>query len=223
MPSRRFSRRPLFPGARIPRLSRSGRIKLSILLVLAVLVAVLTHASLYLRKVSSEIAMSDAQDVVTLAVNEAISQVITEGGYGYEDFVTLEKDTEGNITAVSTNMARVNVLATALLSRVAGAADSGRLDIRIPLGNLSGSSLLLGKGPDVPVEIIMLTSSTVDYYDEFESAGINQTKHRLLLKVDVDVDILIPWATLSTRVETDVIIAETLIVGKVPGTYVDLR
>lgn len=145
---------------------------------------------------------------------------MAEGDYDYGYFVSLEKDTEGNITAVSTNMSRINIISSEILSRVVEAAANGQLDLRVPLGNLLGSNILLGKGPEVPVEIITLTSSYIDIENELVSTGINQAKHKIVLKIDVDIDILVPWDVLTTTVESSVLIAETVIVGRVPDTYV---
>lgn len=216
-------RRSLSAGLELPKLSRKTRVRLRLIIVISAVIAMLVTASLYLRAISCEMALSDAQDIVVYAINEAINKVMTENDYPSDYFVKLEKDSDGNVTAITTNMTHINSLSTTILGEVVDAANNGKLDIRIPLGNLFGSNLLLGRGPDIPVEIIMLTSSFVDFGNEFVSAGINQSKHRLILMVNVDIDILIPWATLTTRVETDVIIAETVVVGKVPETYVNMN
>lgn len=177
----------------------------------------------FLGRLTAEMAMSDATDMVIEAINETVRSTMAQGDYGYDHFVSLEKDTSGNITAVSANMAHINAISAEILNKVIDSAESGKLNLRVPLGNLLGSSLLLGKGPDVPVEIITLTSSFVDIENELIATGINQAKHKIVLKINVDIDILIPWDVLSTRVESSVLIAETVIVGKVPETYVSVE
>ena len=81
----------------------------------------------------------------------------------------------------------------------------------------------MGRGPDVPVEIIMMTSSRVEFQNNVVTAGINQTKHQLVLEVIVDIDILIPWGTESAQVVTEVMISDVVVVGKVPGTYMSMQ
>ena len=103
-----------------------------------------------------------------------------------------------------------------------GSADNRTLTVRIPAGNLTGISLLMGRGPLVPVEILMLTSSRVGFDNSIVTAGINQTKHQILLTVTVDIDVLIPWGTESTQVISQVLIADTIVVGQVPETFVSL-
>lgn len=204
------------------RFRSSGTKILAFILCVAFLVFLL-RAAAYLRRLTGEMAMSDAIDVVTLAVNDTVNRIMAEGNYSYDYFVSIEKDNEGNVAAISANMSRINAVSAQILSEVVAAAENGVLDIRVPIGNLLGSNILMGKGPEVPVEVITLTSSFIDIENEIVSTGINQAKHKILLKIDVDVDILVPWDLLTTRVESHVLIAETVIVGRVPDTYIDVE
>ena len=215
--------RPLYVGVRTPRLTRRQKMMIRFLLVMILFAALLIPSSRYLKQVSGEIALSDAIDIITLSVNDTIHEMMGEGAFDYNYFVNLEKDSEGNITAITSNMARINKLSSELLQDVVDASGGGTLDIEIPLGNLLGSNILMGRGPDIPVKIIMLTSSYADFRNELVSAGINQTKHQILLEVVVDIDILLPWETLSTEVVSEVLVAETVIVGQVPDTYLTLE
>ena len=88
---------------------------------------------------------------------------------------------------------------------------------------MSGLNLLMGKGPNVPVDIIMLTSSRVDFRNDIVSSGINQAKYQLILEVTIDIDVLVPWGTESASTVTEVIVADTVIVGKVPETYLNME
>ena len=118
--------------------------------------------------------------------------------------------------------ASTSAAVNAILEQVVGSADNRTLTVRIPAGNLTGISLLMGRGPLVPVEILMLTSSRVGFDNSIVTAGINQTKHQILLTVTVDIDVLIPWGTESTQVISQVLIADTIVVGQVPETFVSL-
>ncbi len=216
---RRRGRAPLVR----PLLSHKTAFRLLLLLLILSVCVTAFRGAAYLRRLAGEMAMSDAIDKISLAVNETVSRIMAEGDYDYDHFVTVEKDNNGNVAAVSTNMSRINAVSTEILSEVVSAAENGVLDIRVPLGNLTGSNLLMGKGPEILVEVITLTSSYIDIENELVSAGINQAKHKIILKLDVDVDILVPWDLITTRVESKVLIAETVIVGRVPDTYVDVE
>ena len=92
-------------------------------------------------------------------------------------------------------------------------------DLSIPVGSLTGSALLAGRGPRITVRMESVGSSTAWFENAFASAGINQTRHEIVLHVDVSVSILLPGFTTATRVSNAVTVAETIIVGMVPDTY----
>ena len=201
------------------RHKRRSKLGLFLPLVLILVAAI----SWFLGDLATQMAVSDATDIVTKTVNDSINEVIGKGVYGFDYFVTLEKDGEGNVTAISSDMTHINTLSTEILNSVIESTDNGIIKINIPAGNLSGLNLLLNKGPDIQVDIIMLTSSRVDFRNEMVSCGINQAKYQLVLEVTVDIDILVPWGTESATTVTEVIVADTVIVGKVPNTYLNME
>ena len=201
-----------------PRKRRAG----VALLLLAAALMFLASALLYLKKLSGQIAVSDACDIMTVQVNDAIREVMREGDFDADYFIKFEKNEVGEVTAISSNMAHINALSAELLERVVGLTENRRLTVSIPAGNLSGVSLLMGRGPGVPVEILVLTSSRVEFQNNIVTAGINQTKHQISLHVIVDVDVLVPWGTESAQVCTEVLIADTVVVGQVPDTYLNI-
>lgn len=201
--------------------SNGKRLKISPFLI--IVFVLLLISSTLLKNLATKMAVSDATDAVTKAVNDAINVVIGNGEYGFDYFISLEKDSSGNISAVTSNMAHINLLSTEILNTVISSTDNGVLSIKIPVGNLTGLNLLLNKGPEIETEIIMLTSSRVDFRNEIESCGINQAKYQLILEVTIDIDILVPWGTQSTSTVTEVIVADTVIVGKVPDTFLNLE
>lgn len=207
-------------GPRKPR-DRGGRI--SLLLFFLGLLSFLVCASIFLRSISTQIAVSDASDVVSMRVNQIIAEVMAEGQYDGDYFVSFEKTESGEVSAISCQMARINTLSAKILDRVVGATENTVTTVKIPLGNLSGVSLLMGRGPKIPVEIVTLTSSRVAFKNNIVSAGINQTKHQIALQILVDIDVLVPWGTASTQVSAEVLIADTVIVGQVPETYLDIK
>ncbi len=188
-------------------------------LFIPVFIGLLTVISFFLSELSTQMAVSDATDIVTKTVNDSINGVIGQGIYGFDYFINVDKDESGNVTAITGNMAHINKLSTDILNSVIKSTDNGVLSIEIPIGNLSGINLLLNKGPDVRVDIIMLTSSRVDFRNEVISCGINQAKYQLVLEVTIDIDILVPWGTESATTVTEVIVADTVVVGRVPNTY----
>lgn len=204
---------------------RSGRVGFGALLLFVggMLLLFFAAAALFLKNISTDIAVSDASDVLMMKINSTIADVMESGGYEADYFVTMEKNDRGEVTAVSANMAHINALSAEILARVSDSAENDVLTVEIPCGNLTGVSLLMGRGPKVPVKLIMLTSSGVEFSNSIITAGINQTKHQISLDVIIDADVLVPWGKESTQVRTQVLIADTIVVGKVPDTYFNLR
>ena len=191
-----------------------------LLLCLALLLCFLGYAGRFLSELATQIAVSDAADLVSAEVNRVVARVLSQEDFASLRYVRFEKNEAGEIAAVSADMGAVNALSAAILENVVGTAENRTLTVKIPAGSLSGVSLLMGRGPEVPVEILMLTSSRVGFDNSIVSAGINQTKHRLLLSVFVDIDVVVPWGTRSTQVRSQVLIADTIVVGQVPETFV---
>lgn len=220
--SNRF-RPPVFRFRHRPPSGGGGLKKLLLaLLILALALAIAVPIRGFLRDVAGAMALSDAVDMITASVNDSINERMRSEEYDYDYFVTLEKDDSGSVTAISANMARINSLSSEILRDVIGDTGNGEIELSLPIGNLLGSNLTLGRGPEIPVKIIMLTSSYADFRNEISSAGINQLRHQIVLELRVDIDVLLPWEMRSTQVLSEVLIAETIIVGKVPDTYLNV-
>ena len=153
-------------------------------------------------------------------INDAIDHQIETGDIHYDRIVYFEKDLNGRITALKTNMSEVNRLKTSTLNLINDeilALDTS--DIGIPMGSLFVSELFSGKGPIIPVEIISIRNSDAFFTSDFTQAGINQTLHQLSMSVLVDVVVLVLGETASFTVTSEVVVAETIIVGDVPDTF----
>ena len=153
-------------------------------------------------------------------INDAIDRQIETGNITYDRIVFFEKDLDGRITALKTNMTEVNRLKTDILNIINDeilALDTS--DIGIPLGSLFFPELLSGKGPAIPVHILSIRNSDANFVSHFSQAGINQTLHRLNMEVSIDVAVLVLGQTSSFTMTSEVVVAETVIVGDVPQTY----
>lgn len=227
---RAFRRKPRYtyhegtvsPHSTPPRKPRRAG-GISLILFLCCILIFLACALAFLKDLSTQIAVSDASDIVISQVNTSIAEIMKDEDYTGDYFVNFEKTDAGDISAISSNMARINALSAKILDTVINVTENQTITVEIPIGNLTGVSLLMGRGPKVPVQIIVLTSSKVEFNNSIITAGINQTKHQVNLEVIVDIDVLIPWDTASTQVKTEVLIADTVIVGKVPDTYMNVQ
>jgi sporulation protein YunB len=194
-----------------------------VLISLLIITSFIAAVIIFFKDISTQIAVSDASDIVTAQVNQIVADIMAEQDYSADYFISLEKNESGEITAINSNMARINALSAEILTRVIGVTESRVIEVGIPAGNLSGISMLMGRGPDVTVDIVMLTSSRVEFNNTIVTAGINQTKHQINLDITVDVDVLVPWGMESNQVVTEILIADTTIVGQVPETYLNVQ
>ena len=172
------------------------------------------------RDVIEELAHTQVMNTTSDLTNDAIAKQIADGVIQYDRIVYFEKDLDGRITALKTNMSEVNRLKTDILNIINDeilALDTS--DLGIPLGSLFLPEFLSGKGPAIPVHILSIRNSDATFASHFSQAGINQTLHKLTMEVSVDVAVLVLGRTESFTVTSEVVVAETVIVGAVPETY----
>ena len=185
-------------------------------LLLALTVAVVLH----MKPVVVDLATARTSNAVNRIVVAAVNDAVDSGRIDYEQLVDFDKDAEGHVTALRSNMAAFNRLqasiADDILQRMAEVSST---DLAIPIGTLTGSPLLAGRGPCLRVRMQSVGTATARFDNQFSSAGINQTRHRIILNVDVHVSILLPGLTTYTKVSNEISVAETVIVGGVPETY----
>ena len=172
------------------------------------------------RLVIRDLAETQVKNSTSDLTNDAIAKQIAAGNIQYDRIVYFEKDLDGRITALKTNISEVNRLKTDILNIINDeilALDTS--DIGIPIGSFVFPELLSGKGPVIPVHILSIRNSDASFYSNFHQAGINQTLHQLAMEVSVDVAVLALGETNSFTMTSEVVVAETVIVGAVPNTY----
>jgi len=184
------------------------------------LAALTVIVMLQMRTMLTRLATAKVSNTVNRIVTEAVEEEIDEGKFQYDHLISFEKDNDGKITAVKSNMPEFNRLQSAILKQILEQiSEVSTRDLSIPIGTLTGVDLLAGRGPLITVRMQSVGSSTAQLQNEFESAGINQTKHQILLNVDVYVSILLPGFSTATKVSNSLTVAETIIVGSVPESY----
>ena len=192
----------------------------SILLLCAVVLALFLMFRGKYRTVIQNLAKTQVMNSTSDLTNDALSRQIEEGSIRDDRIVFFEKDVNGKITALKTNIGEINRLKTDILGIINEeilALDTS--DIGIPLGSLILPELLSGKGPVIPVRILSIRNSDATFSSDFSQAGINQTVHQVIMEVSVDVAILVLGETDSFTVTSQVVVAQTVIVGEVPDTF----
>lgn len=167
-----------------------------------------------------DLAQTQVKNATSDLINDAIDKQIDLGNIHYDRIVFFEKDLDGRITALKTNMTEVNRLKTAILNLINDeilALDTS--DITIPIGSLLLPEIFSGRGFGIPIQILSIRNSDASFHSHFSEAGINQTLQQLTMDVLVDVSVLVLGKTESFTVSSQVVVAETIIVGQVPDTF----
>ena len=194
--------------------------RLFFVLILLLLIGAFVGLRTRLWPVVRSLARTQVTNTASDLINDAILQQIMEGQIQYDRIVYFEKDLNGRITALKTNMAEVNRLKTETLNLINDeilAEDTEHLGVA--LGSLILPEFFSGRGPSIPVRIIAIRNSDANFQSEFTEAGINQTLQKLRMDVIVDVTILVLGQTETFTVSSQMVVAETIIVGDVPATY----
>ena len=205
---------------RYMRLSLRSRILIWLSVVGVILAVLCIIAVVHMKPILSNLAAARVSNIVNRIVVAAVNDAVNSGLINYDALVTLEKDGTGRVTALRSNMSEVNrlqsIISDDILQRLGEVSTS---ELSIPVGTLTGSALLAGRGPSVHVRMQAAGSTSANFRNEFSAAGINQTKHLIVLRIDVYMGILLPGFTTSTRVSNEISVAETVIVGTVPQSY----
>ena len=200
------------------RLRRRLRRVLILLLIAAIAILILFRWKF--NQPVRELAQAQVINATSDLINDAIDRQIEAGDIQYDRIVYFEKDLDGGITALKTNMSEVNRLKTNTLNIINDeilALDQS--DIGVPIGSIFLPEFFSGRGMTIPVQIIAIRNSDGYFESHFTQAGINQTLHRLNMCVLVDISILVLGRSASFTVSSEVVVAETVIIGDVPDTF----
>ena len=215
------------PRIRIPKLffSNNGdknlKRKQKIAKIFIIMVIAFSTVKIVLDAISpifDSLCEDKAKSIATIISNNEATNVMKD--HTYDELFTVEKDNEGNITMIKSNIISINEIISDVAVRIQNSInDRGKEDIKIAIGSFTGSKLISGRGPGVPIRISSIGNVETDLRSEFSAQGINQTLHRVYLQVDCEVSILTPYNTISEKISNQVLLIENVIVGKIPSAY----
>lgn len=170
-----------------------------------------------------DMAFARAYSMAVETINRAVKEV-TAQGITYEELIDAQTDAQGRISMLRANTLRMNELAarTALLAEEELNSAENQF-VEIPLGAALGVRFLSGFGPRLEVQILPVGAVHTSFDTEFETAGINQTRHKIFLNLRATVSLIVPTGSQLVEVTSTVPIAESIIVGEVPDSFVDVN
>ncbi|MEZ4357048.1 MAG: sporulation protein YunB [Eubacteriales bacterium] len=152
------------------------------------------------------------------AMNESIKDITKD--LEYSDFINIEKDNEGQINLILANSVKMNEVSSSIaLDTQQRIEELGTQGIDLPIGSILGGSFFSGRGPNINIKFEPIGVATSKFYSDFESAGINQTRHCIYIDVETTFKIIVGNSSQEVSTKSEMLILETIIVGKVPETY----
>ncbi len=196
---------------------------LTLAVAFLVAISIITLLESKLRPVVAKIATAQTQNTMTAVVESAVTADLASRQVSYSDFVTIQRDERGAITALTTNMAQMNLLRAELTTAILEALEGVDIsEIQVPLGSLFGLEPLWAKGPSLKARAMTVGTVQAEFDSQLASAGVNQTLHRISIEVSIPMTLMLPGGEVETSLHTRLCIAETVIVGQVPDTYLQL-
>lgn len=204
----------------IQRINKKRRIGIKLLAVILIIAGIMVLIDMRVRPIIEKTAAYQSKVLATRIINDTVYSELENSDYGYEDLVTVTYNSDNTVSAIESNMVCINKIKARVTKSVNDQlAKIDQHDLSLALGTVSGFTSLYNQGPLIPVRVQPEGYVETALISAFQSAGINQTLHRILLTVNVDISAIIPGYTASASVETTFVIAETVIVGVVPGAY----
>lgn len=202
---------------------RRNAARTGLLLKVVCLAAVIALLGTYLNGIIFPILLDVSEARAREMVSETVEAVLYSNLRGEEDYagyVSVNRDSKGNVSSVQVDYAGLNSLAQEISKGIQKRLELlQQKEVVIPAGVLLGDTIFSSSGPGITVKIIPVGSVGTEFRSQFLHAGINQTKHSINLRVKVTVGIMAPLAQKKAEIETDIPVAETVIVGEVPESY----
>ncbi|MGN0960826.1 MAG: sporulation protein YunB [Christensenellales bacterium] len=191
----------------------------SIFVVILISIIIMLIFSFMVNPVIMDTVEIKSMALATRAMNSSIADVVMNS-IVYDDLVNIISDDFGNITMIQANSLEINNLSKDLAQTCEERiGEYGNNGVTIPLGTFTGIPLLVGRGPRVKVKMTPIGSVICKFVSHFESAGINQTIHKIYVNITATVSVVMPLSSRSFQAVQQVLISESVIVGQVPEVY----
>ena len=203
------------------RLSRKRKGLVVLACIALVVIGVMMFLSLHVNPIIITMSEAKVKSYTVRAVNQAIQTVLGTGNI-YDDLIEILFDNNGDVALIQTKSATINRLSKELTREAQANMDQiGTDGFGIPVGTFTGMPILVGRGPDVNIKLVPIGSVYSNFISQFVSAGINQTNHRIYLNIETKVSLILPVVHKTISSVANVMVCESIIVGKVPDTYLN--
>jgi len=190
----------------------------SVIIVIIIAVVTFLNITKAINPMINDLCIDKAKNIATIISNEEATVIMDQ--YSYDDLITITRDKENNVKMLQTNTKNINkIISDIPVNIVNKFNEEQNSNISIYLGSITGLKIFSAVGPKINIRISHVGNVNTKLVSEFTAQGINQTLHRVYLNLDCEVTILTPYNTIKQKIENQVLIAESVIVGVVPDFY----
>ena len=198
----------------------SRKRKLRFMIVLAILIGIALGMNCKFTPVAQSVATGKAKYIMSDFINSSVVEDMENSGDIYSQITKVERNEKNEISAIYTDMKKINFLKSHIASLIQNKiVNFKEKTFWISLGTLSGFEILNGKGPKVPMKISIAGNVFTNFNNKFSNAGINQTIHQIYVNIHTKICVTIPGSTCTSESDDEILVSETVIVGKVPRVY----
>ena len=195
-------------------------IQLKLWCLLGGMVALCFFLDRQLRPIIQTVASSQATMYAVQSINDAATQEMVNHAFSYQQLIHLSYDEGGAVSSLQADIVAMNLLQSnitdGIIQRILQFESQ---EISVPLGTLLGSPVFSDRGPQIGIRIIPASFIETQICNRFDSAGINQTRHQIFMNVKLTIYAVIPGYSVTSQIDTDILLAETVLVGTVPEAY----
>ena len=205
-------------------MKRKRKIAPIVAIILVVAVGVLLiSAEIRISKVRGKLISYAAKNAASSATTVGIEKSLDTDRVRYADLVKFRRDRNGNIVSVSTDAYYLNKIGNNIGDEVDKQINEMKSYVlKIPVSVLFSEQFINGRGPKMPVIFVMTGITTTDFENEFTAAGVNQTHHRIMLNIKINTYVIHSGNVIVVPYETNVCIAESIVVGITPQTFAEI-
>lgn len=204
-----------------PKRSKKAKLIIILLSFILIIVAILLYLNYIVNPLIIDLTQSKVRSMTQRSIGIAVYETL-KNRVTYDDLIEITRNDAGDIVMISSKAVEINVLTRELLDLAQKNLDTmGAEGVGVNLGSFTGLPVLANVGPEINLKLSPIGTISASFRSEFVEAGINQTNHRIFLEIKSNVNVVLPTATQTVTTTTELMIAESIIVGEIPDTYLN--
>lgn len=183
-----------------------------------------SYADTIVKPIVTQHCQKKADIIINNVINDTVYKILHEKKITYSDLSIISKDNNNQVCSIEIDTVKISMLKAAVVKRIQNSINKNeKITVAVPLGSILGSTYTAGRGPGVNFSFKMSCSVISNAESKFTMSGINQTMHQILLNISSQIYLNMPWFRTTSSIETNFIIAETIIVGATPDAFTNVK